>query len=176
MQSKFLSLVSVGALFGALGMVSQSAAAATVGSDPFGACPAQTSPLAGRTSAVLSDVKVSGTDNIYNFKVCNTSSSGNEGQSIFLLRDWELPYDPLGGITNYTTPDGWGSAIETIGQSNSDTGWDGELPTWFNPADPFYDPRYLGLTVDDAWERGFPTHFIQKGSWEKVSERKEERE
>ena len=147
MQSKFVSLVSIGALFGALGMVSQSAAAAVGVSPVFGACPAQTGFLAGRTSAVLSHVQQPVTDFIYNFKVCNTSAPGNDdGQAIFLLRDWELPYDPAGGIANFTTPSGWGAAIETIGTPNDQTGWDGENPTWFNPTDPFYDPRYLGLT------------------------------
>ena len=146
MQSKFVSLVSMGALFGALGMVSQSAAAAIGVAPVFDPCPAQTGPLAGRTSAVLSHVQQPGTGFIYNFKACNTSALGEESRTIFLLRDWELPYDPLGLFTNFTTPVGWGSAIETIGQPNSITGWDGEQPTWFDPADPFYDPRYLGLT------------------------------
>ena len=135
MNARSLSLVSTLALFGALG----SAQATTTGG--FGACPG-ISTGGERSSVVLSDVQA-GSPNTYNFKVCNNSSS--EGESTFLLRDWELPYDPAGGIAGYVTPTGWGSAIEPIGQANPATGWDGDTPTWFNVSDPFYDARYLGL-------------------------------
>lgn len=133
--------VSALALFGALG-----AANATAVLDPF-ACPGQTDPNLGRTSAVKSRVDP-GSPNIYNFKVCNTSGFNNEEFS-FLLRDWELPYDPTpGAITNIFAPAGWSVSIETIGENNANpaTGWDGAVPTWFDVNDPFYDPRYLGLT------------------------------
>lgn len=139
MQSKFLSIVSTGALFGALGMASQSAVAVTVN-----LCPGQTTGP--ERSSVVPSFVIPGSPNTYVFGVCNTSASGSEGQTEFLLRDWELPYDAAGGIANLTAPMGWGAAIETIGSPNNFTGWDGVTPTWFNPTDPFYDPRYLGLT------------------------------
>ncbi|MBK8527474.1 MAG: hypothetical protein IPL57_10410 [Rubrivivax sp.] len=94
MNARSLSLVSTLALFGALG----SAQATTTGG--FGACPG-ISTGGERSSVVLSDVQA-GSPNTYNFKVCNNSSS--EGESTFLLRDWELPYDPAGGIAGYVTP------------------------------------------------------------------------
>ena len=115
----------------------------------FGSCPNESPPDAGRTSAVLSSTLTGSPDNSFNFKVCNTSfdfTARERPEDNFLLRDWEMPYDPLGQISNITAPAGWGWAIETIGSRNNATGWDGEEPTWFNPLDPFYDPRYLGLT------------------------------
>lgn len=140
MQMKFLSLVSTGALFGALGMAPQAALAAFTDS-----CPGLTGQE--RTSAVLSDVQLGAGANgthVYNFKVCNTSGGG-EGEMQYLLRDWELPYDPQGGITNFVTPVGWNWAIETIGVANNQTGWDGQEPTWKDPDDLFHDPRYQNL-------------------------------
>ena len=141
MKFRSMTTVSALALFGALGAGSAAHAAVTVGFDP--SCPGMSSTF-GRSSVVLSNV-TAGSPNTYEFKICNTSNTA-EGEARFLLRDWELPYDPLGGIANYAVPFGWNVNIETIGSPNSATGWDGEDPTWFNPTDPFYDPRYLGLT------------------------------
>lgn len=126
-----------------------SAASAAVLVPSFGDCPVESDAEAGRTSAVLSSTLAGTPNNSFNFKVCNTSFDFNrreEQGTNFLLRDWELPYDPLGQITEITAPSGWGWTIETVGAANNATGWDGAVPTWFNPADPFYDPRYLGLT------------------------------
>lgn len=138
MQFRLMTAVSTLALFGAMG----SAQAVTV-APSFDACPGSPQ-LPGRSSAVLSDV-MTGTPNTYNFKVCNTSDGG-EGEVTFLLRDWELPYDPQGQIDNIFTPTGWGHSIEAIGAPNDATGWDGAAPDWLDPLDHFFDPRYVGLT------------------------------
>ncbi len=138
MQFRLMTAVSTLALFGALG----SAQATTVA--PFDpSCPGL-SNSGDRTSVVLSQVTAGSPDNSYEFKICNTSG-GSELQSQFVLRDWELPYDPQAGITNLHAPLGWGVAIETIGQDNPNTGWDGNAPTWLDPNDDFFDARYLGL-------------------------------
>jgi PEP-CTERM motif len=132
----------------ALSFWSSATMAATV-APSFDNCPDESAPGAGRTSAVLSSTLAGSPNNSFNFKVCNTSFNfeRREEQGVnWLLRDWELPYDPLGQITEITAPDGWGWAIETIGVANDATGWDGAVPTWFNPSDPFFDARYLGLT------------------------------
>jgi hypothetical protein len=138
MQLRLLTTVSALALFGALG----TAQAASVAS-----CPGQSNNPSVPSSWVLSDTIVSPGSVSYNFTVCNTSADFNERESRFLLRDWELPWDHTapGAITNIRVPDGWGYTIEKIGVRNDATGWDGALPTWFDPSDPWYDPRYLGL-------------------------------
>lgn len=139
----FLKLAAL-ALVGAAGTAS-----AAVVAPSFGDCPGMSINPEVPSSAVLSST-IAGTPTSYNFKVCNTSFNPrtNETQGpMFLLRDWELPYDPAGGIANITTPTGWGWAIETIGVANPATGWDGAVPTWFDPSDPFYDARYLGLAT-----------------------------
>ena len=138
MHVRLLTTVSALALFGALG----AAQASTVAG-----CPEQSSNSSAPSSWVLSDTFASTGSVSYNFTVCNTSSDFNERESRFLLRDWELPWDhtATGAITNIRVPAGWGWKIEKIGERNDATGWDGELPTWFDPSDPWYDPRYLGL-------------------------------
>lgn len=110
------------------------------------ACPDQSAPGDGRTSAVLSNTVFDSGSGlyIYNFTVCNTSAPGSRTNPTHLLRDWELPFDPA-GILGAVAPLGWGVQIETIGDANAATGWDGLAPTWFNPLDAFHDPRYLGL-------------------------------
>lgn len=71
----------------------------------------------------------------YKFTVSNTSTGSGAGQPI--LVDWELPYFNDMDIANIISPAGWAWNIETIGQSNSATGWDG-VAAWQNPNDPFY--------------------------------------
>jgi len=107
----------------------------------------QSPPEAGRTSAVLSGFRVGNPLHDYGFTICNTSSEQALGpnEGVFLLRDWELPYDPLAQLVNITAPEGWNVSIETIGDPTRSTGWDGTA-SWLDPNDPFYDPRYLGLT------------------------------
>jgi hypothetical protein len=141
MHSRLLATVSAIAVFGALGYAPSATAVAVVS-----ACPGQ-STVAVQSSVVPSTV-ILGSPNTYLFEVCNTSPDpgSEEGGVAFLLRDWELPYDPLAGIANITAPSGWAWAIETVGTPTPDTGWDGAPPEWWNPSDPFYDPRYLDLT------------------------------
>lgn len=56
-----------------------------------------------------------------------------------LIVDWELPYFADAGITDIVSPnDLWDYAIETIGEANPLTGWDG-VAAWQNPSDPFYE-------------------------------------
>ena len=139
MSFRLKHLLPAVALLGTLGSAQAVAVASAFDPD----CPGFSNNV-GRSSVVLSQV-TSGSPNTYQFKVCNTSNSG-EGEGQFILRDWEMPYDPLAGITGLVAPAGWGVTIEIIGEANANTGWDGETPTWFNPLDDFYDPRYLGLT------------------------------
>ena len=106
-------------------------------------CPGQI--LGGsQQSAVLSDTFEIGNGNwSYNFTVCNLSSpfGNDEGGSLDLIRDWELPWDPAANITNIRVPNGWDWTIETRGVPNLTTGWEGDIE-WQDPNDPFYDPRY----------------------------------
>lgn len=77
----------------------------------------------------------------YNYTVFNTSIFLNNNFPPFqtpLIVDWELPYFADMGITDVFSPDGWDWAIETIGVSNSNTGWDG-IAAWQNSSDPFYE-------------------------------------
>jgi hypothetical protein len=90
-----------------------------------------------QTSQVNSNTVPSGNVFSYNFTVCNTSGGGYENRGQVIV-DWELPYDPLAGITGITSPEGWTYRIETIGQANSNTGWSG-IAEWQianNPNDP----------------------------------------
>ncbi len=139
MRIRSMTTVSALALFGAL---------ASTGAQAAPQC--NTGYISGavgeRSSWVDSDTHTVGGISSYNFTICNTSHTGQEGGTVFLLRDWELPWDPLANIDRIRTPVGWGYAIETIGTANEATGWDGGVPTWFDPADPWYDARYLGLT------------------------------
>jgi hypothetical protein len=147
MNFHFKTTVSTLALFGALGSFASGVHASVIAS-PL-ACPGQTLPGAGRTSAVPSTAERDAVTGLwtYRFAACNTSAwPGQEEGPTFLMRDWELPYDSSGGIANITTAYGWAFSIETIGASNDSTGWDGLVPTWKDPLDPFYDPRYLDLT------------------------------
>ena len=70
---------------------------------------------------------------LYEYTVHNTSIP--EGD---LIVDWELPWFADSTITNIQSPSGWDWAIETIGVSNSFTGWDG-VAEWQDPLDPFYE-------------------------------------
>jgi len=151
MSARLLATVSTIAVFAALGYSPSASAFAVVS-----ACPQQ-SVVPGRSSVVPSSVTL-GSPNTYLFEVCNTSPSPAEGGTTFLLRDWELPYDPLAQIANINTPFGWGYSIETIGTATPSTGWEGLSPEWFSPTDPFYDPRYLDLTqVIHFYTCGFPS-------------------
>jgi hypothetical protein len=52
--------------------------------------------------------------------------------------EWSMPYFSDSNITNIFAPNRWFSSIETIGTANAATFFDGESPTWIDPADPFY--------------------------------------
>ncbi len=63
------------------------------------------------------------------------------------ITDWSLPYFADSTITNVRSPitnfagqivASWDYGIETIGVANATTGYNGEAPTWLDPADPFY--------------------------------------
>ncbi len=151
MERNLKTYASAVALLGSLGMLTAGEAAAVA---VTGTCPDQKDYSESRQSVVLSAVAADTPDPgiyEYGFKVCNISGFPGEGQPEFRLRDWELPYDPLAGIFNITAPEGWNWSLENVGESRQETGWgiDGPgsaTPTWLNPADPFYDPRYVGLT------------------------------
>ena len=60
---------------------------------------------------------------------------------------WSMPYFADSTITNVQSPitnfagqivASWDYGIETIGVTNDITGYNGEPPTWLDPADPFY--------------------------------------
>ncbi len=53
-----------------------------------------------------------------------------------IIMDWELPYFDDMGINNIQSPAGWRYAIETIGQPNQATGWQG-VAVWQSPGDPW---------------------------------------
>jgi hypothetical protein len=141
--------VSALALFGALGLTAFSGVAhAIVAIDPLPSCPGVSGS---HTSAVTSAVTDNGDGTFtYDFRVCNTSDSVNrEAPVIEVLRDWELPYFGTGTdgqadgsdasqITNVIVPDGWNYAIETIGETNVATGWDG-VADWQTDGDPLKD-------------------------------------
>jgi hypothetical protein len=63
------------------------------------------------------------------------------------IDEWSLPYFADSGITNVRSPftnqlggndATWAYAIETVGVANAATGYNGDAPTWLDPADPFY--------------------------------------
>jgi hypothetical protein len=58
---------------------------------------------------------------------------------IHRITEWSMPYFSDSGITNIFSPNSrWFSSIEVVGVANPATFFDGEVPTWTNPADPFY--------------------------------------
>ncbi len=82
----------------------------------------------------------------YDFTVHNTSKyddisgDGPEDDTFWeqpLIVDWELPFFYDMSISNIQSPDGWTFAIETIGQVNTTTGWEG-VAAWQNPSDLWY--------------------------------------
>lgn len=83
----------------------------------------------------------------YNYTVHNDSTSDSTFYGGVdsvppepVIVDWELPYFNDAGITNIISPSRWSYAIETIGQPNPTTGWEG-VAAWQNPSDPFYTPN-----------------------------------
>lgn len=76
----------------------------------------------------------------YGYTVNNTSQFTELGtEPSPILVDWELPWFGDAGInlTSIISPNNWAFAIETIGATNSVTGWDG-IAAWQDPNDPFY--------------------------------------
>ena len=106
-------------------------------------------PGASQESAVLSNTIDTGGGYSYNFTVCNRSDPtlGRNDEQGFadLIRDWELPWDPNANIANIRVPFGCDWEIETRGQPNPTTGWEGVIE-WPDPNDPFYDPRFANHT------------------------------
>ncbi len=54
------------------------------------------------------------------------------------VTEWSMPYFGDSGITGVLSPFRWGVSVETIGVANALTFYDGGIPTWLEPADPFY--------------------------------------
>ncbi len=96
-------------------------------------------------SHVTDDVVDNGGGNwTYNFTVYNDTVPNIELEVSNSIVDWELPYFDDMGITNIQSPAGWDYAIETIGQPNQATGWQG-VADWQMPGDPwkiFFDGFY----------------------------------
>lgn len=122
------------------------------------ACPG---PQGFQTSAVLDVVQAASGRFDYGFRVCNTSTLG-EQQPAPLLRDWELPFFGSGsgttidlnasGITDIATPANWSWSIETIGTPNEATGWEGtaEWQTAGNPMKVFFD-AFFGSAANNPY-------------------------
>ena len=73
----------------------------------------------------------------YDFTVFNDSTGTGDYGEIPVIVDWELPYFADMGIHNISSPDGWATSIEKIGEANEATGWDG-VAAWNDPSDPWY--------------------------------------
>ncbi len=112
-----------------------------------------------RASSVTGDV----TDNTdgtwaYDYTVYNDSfedSTYGEYGGTPIIIDWELPWFDDAGIdpSSIFSPFGWSWAIETIGDPNSATGWEGAA-SWQDPSDPFYfgdDSPFTDVTQVLHW-------------------------
>ena len=91
-----------------------------------------------RSSTVTDSVTNNNGSWTYRYTVNNTSLQSDTGKDREpILVDWELPWFGDAGITNIVSPRNWDHKVETIGISNSTTGWGG-VAAWQTPGDPFY--------------------------------------
>lgn len=153
------------ALLGAMGLSMEAAAI------PFvpATCPAVFNE---QLSFVLDAVEDNGDGSFdYGYRVCNNDAGGLTG--VDFIRDWELPFFAINldgdlnggfdygdydgavtenesGITNIMVPEGWSWAIETIGEVNPFTGYDGSA-RWQEDGDPmkiFFDNFFGGEALN----------------------------